>query len=304
MYQAAITALAAKAIDAWVPRRTGRLGSQLEDTAERATAWIDHYVEQRFAAQANSFGAAYILDFLLARHQRIGGGEQTGALVQRAVGFLEAGQCPDGAWSYSYQFGTQWRGGFGGWPQTTRGRTHSVNTGPALIALAHASARGFVVDKVRLQRGAAVLGAMRSGPGRYTYTYPLPLNFRRADQSIARGPVCEHALLACGASTREHLATAMRTFMQYHAGLRRAKKIDASWASPNNFSCYFYFYAYYHAALAARALGPDLAEPILAAIRQEILATAEIDGTWIDFAQTGKPYGTAMALLLLEMTQH
>ena len=47
----------------------------------------------------------------------------------------------------------------------------------------------------------------------------------------------------------------------------------------------------------------DAAKPILAAIRREILATPEIDGTWVDFAQTGKPYGTAMALLLLEMTR-
>ena len=38
-------------------------------------------------------------------------------------------------------------------------------------------------------------------------------------------------------------------------------------------------------------------------LRADILAAADPDATWTDFTDAGKPYGTAMALLVLHATR-
>ncbi|MCB9872019.1 MAG: DNRLRE domain-containing protein [Planctomycetes bacterium] len=302
MYRAAITALAAKALEVSLPHCAAERRARVDGATTRAAAWIEREMRDALPEEANTFGTTYLLDYALTRFGRMRD-DRAKALVTRAIDLVEKAQCPNGGWSYSRQFGTGWRGGFGGWPTTTLGRTHSVNTGPALLMLAAAKAGGFPIDAKRMERGVDALMRMRMAAGAYTYTFPVPLNFRRPAQSIARGPVCEQALWACGRVDKDDLNTALSTFLQHHSGLRRAKKIDASWSTPDNYSCYFYTFAYYHAAAAARAAGGEVGKQVLAAVRAELLATAEIDGTWVDFQQTGKPYGTAMALLALALTE-
>ena len=46
-----------------------------------------------------------------------------------------------------------------------------------------------------------------------------------------------------------------------------------------------------------------MARDVLAEIRKDILAVPEIDGTWADDEQSGKPYGSAMALMILRMAK-
>jgi len=48
--------------------------------------------------------------------------------------------------------------------------------------------------------------------------------------------------------------------------------------------------------LPAGAQGKYLTE-----IRNDLLKTNEVDGTWVDTHLFGKPYGTAMALMILKM---
>jgi hypothetical protein len=298
-FRCAVTALVAKALDAWSSKLPQ---AGIEDAVGRATTWIHRHLAGADPRSADSFGAAYALDFLLARYRRQNDAPSRKA-AQKGVEFLLGGQCPNGAWSYSHRFNASWRGGFGGWPKTTTGRVHSMNTGPALLCLAWARKRGLDVDQRALNRAIKVLKKMRVDPGVYTYTYPVPLNFSKPDQSIARGPVCEHALFAAGATSRKNLHTAVKRFLQYRDALRIPVKLNKSWGNPHCFSSYFYFYAYYHAALAIRALGKRTAAPLLKSLRDDILAVPEMDATWVDYHQGGKPYGTAMALLVLAMAE-
>jgi len=301
-YQSAITALITKALLLWSHDLDGDLGKQTTAAVDKACTWLRAHMRNADPKEASTFGATYMLDLFLARHAA-DPGPANKRTVERAIGFLLGGQCPDGAWSYSYGFGVNWIGGFGGWPRTDRGRTHSMNTGPALLFLAMANGAGFRVNSRAMRKAADVLEDMRESAGVYTYTYPLPLNFRRPDQSIARGPVCEHALLAWGKVERADLAKAMATFMKYKDGLRAPVKLDASWATPHNFSSYFYFYAYYHAVLAIRTMEGPQASKMRRQLRADILAVPEMDATWVDYHQLGKPYGTAMALLILKLTE-
>ena len=159
------------------------------------------------------------------------------------------------------------------------------------------------MDPARLARAVKALMDMRAGPGVYTYTYPFPRNFMKPDSSIARGPVCEQALFLCGAVPRKDLEAALGTFMKYRADLALPLKINAAWSNPHAFSCYFFFFAYYHAALAARELGGKKGREILAHLAEDILRLPEAEGAWLDWHMAGKPYGTAMALIVLHMAR-
>jgi hypothetical protein len=264
----------------------------------RGLAWLREYLAREDPAQANSFGAAYVLDAALACTAPLPKDERK-AFVGAAIAFLAGGQCDNGAWSYSLEFHRNWRGGFGGWPTTDKGRVHSVNTGPAIVFLQTAKRQGFSVSDEVLRRGVKVLQDMRVGPGVYTYTYPVPRVFEKPDQSIGRGPVCELALFLSGAATREDLATALEAFRKHRSHLRTNVKLDHSWSSPIASSSYFFFYAYYNAHLALKAAGGSLASELAAELRSDLLGFAEVDGTWMDFENNGKPYVTAMALLVL-----
>jgi tetratricopeptide (TPR) repeat protein len=299
----AIAALVARALDTWADRLPEPQQKAALAAVARTVAWIQKHLAEQDPKTASSFGAAYMLDFALDHQKRHPQKKANRALVETAMAFLLAGQCPDGAWSYNYRFNETWRGGIGGWPRTTRGRTHSMNTGPALLVLAEAHARGFAVDEKAMARAVGVLKKMRASAGVYTYTYPFPINFQKPDQSIARGPACEHALFKAGAVSRADLHTTLKTFMHYRDALRIPVKLNASWGNPHAFSSYFYFYAYYHAARAMVELGGNAAPAWLEALRQDLLAVPELDATWVDYHLAGKPYGTAMALLVLALAE-
>jgi len=49
-----------------------------------------------------------------------------------------------------------------------------------------------------------------------------------------------------------------------------------------------------HRKEATRALGD---------LRQDLLQVVEVDGTWLDFPDLGKPYATAAALLVLDLSR-
>ena len=306
-YRMAVSAFAAKALLVWRESMPADLKTRMRSAISRfEQRALTHLVEQD-PKQASTFGATYLVDYFLEAWRRKPS-KKSLARLEHAARFLIGGQCPNGAWSYSYAFGTRWRGGFGGWPRTTRGRTHSMNTGPALDFLLAARDAGAKIRKEPLARGLDVLAKMRSAPGVYTYTYPDPISFQKSDQSIARGPTCELALHLGKKASTEDLLTTLRRFMELRAALRTPVKLDPSWSSPHNFSSYFFFYAYYHGALAWKALQATEAHRkeatrALGDLRQDLLQVVEVDGTWLDFPDLGKPYATAAALLVLGLSR-
>ena len=307
LYRIAISAFAAKALLLWEKDSPPALQKRIHAALARFEKRAIKHLNRADPKQANTFGATYLVDYFLAA-KRLAPTEANLAHLTQAAQFLIAGQCPNGAWSYSYQFGTNWRGGFGGWPRTKRGRTHSINTGPTLGFLLGARAAGAKLETKAIDRGLAVLAKMRSAPGVFTYTYPDPISFRRSDQSIARGPSCEQALFLAEKASAQDLLKALRSFMKLRAALRAPVKLDPSWSSPHNFSSYFFFYAYYHGALAWKTLEAqkphrDEARKALRLLRADLLQIPELDGSWMDFPDLGKPYGTAAALLVLALSR-
>ena len=293
-YRVAITALVARSLHLWGTRLDADRGARARRAAERATAWLDREIKRVDPTRMDSFGAAYLLDYFLDL-------DETQAArrgdVPAAIRLLLAGQCPSGGWSYDYRFAVSWAKDRD--PRTFPARTHSMNTGLALLALARAQQQGHAVDAKALENGRKALLAMRERPGVYTYIYPGPKNFERPDSSAARGAVCEHALALLGAAPERDIDAAVDLFMDFRADLRSPVKVwGTTWLPPRAYTSYFYFFAYDHTARAIAHRKERTAEQ-LAQLRDDILRVVELDGTWLDFEPIGKPYGTAMALHIL-----
>jgi len=291
-----VTVLAAHALLLWSDDLDAQRKRRAKAALDRADRWLDEHVGAADARILNSFAAAYYVDYLLERHERK---QVAKKKVVAAIDTLVAGVCASGAWAYDRRFGESWKGGVGGWPKTTKGRMHSCNTGPALAALARARKAGLPVDANVIERGTMALRDMRVRTGVYTYTWPEPRNFESEDASIARAPVCELALFRLDMTPRAELRKTLDLFMKHRAGLLKPVKLTPGWIPPHGYSGYFYFFAYYHAAVALADLK---AEADLAKLREDLLAVVEPDGTWVDYPAIGKCYGTAMALMVLKIT--
>jgi tetratricopeptide (TPR) repeat protein len=299
MWQAAVTALAARSLHKWGTLLNDDLGKRAVAAAANATRWLDRQVGEVDPQAMETFGATYLLDYFLDL-------DESKAAVrgdtQGAVKLLLAAQCKNGGWSYSYRFAVNWRGGKGSWPKTDLGREHSMNTGPALVALARAKEQGLLVPAEVLEKGRKALESMRAAAGAYTYTFPEPRNFTQPSQSVGRACGCEHALRKLGGSSTADLEATIVLFMKHRVDLRAPVKLTEAWTSRHNYSSYFYHFAYDHAARAIIDHGESVPER-LGQIRSDLLRVAEADGTWIDFETIGKPYGTAMALHTLFLTR-
>jgi hypothetical protein len=293
----AITALVARALRRWKADVGGVEGERAARALARADARLEAEAKDADPLSANSFGTAYLLDYAVDRLAEDAGARP---LAEQAVRLVAGAQCANGGWSYDRAFGTGWKGGFGGWPPTDKGRVHSMNTGLSLLALARAKAAGLEVDADVLARGRDALLAMRVKPGVYTYTFPEPRNFETPDASAARGPLCEHALRLLDAATEKDLRAAVEPFLEWRGALRSVAKLSPSWLPPHAHSSYFVFFAYHHGARAVRAAEGKRARATLAKLQDDLLACVEADGTWVDFEESGKAYGTAAVLLVLD----
>jgi len=294
-YRASVTALSARALVSWAELLDAERAARSRDAVARADKWLRAYVETADPKTANGWDASYVLDYFVDRGAR--------PMTAKAVALLLGGQCPNGAWSYDHRFGTSWKGGFGGWPKTDQGRVHSMNTGPALVALSRAKKAGADVDAKALERGVKALLAMREGPGAFTYTYPDPKCWEKRETSIGRASACEQALVELGAAPEADLAGALSEFMVRRAELRAPVKLTDGWVSRVGSGSYFYHFAYYHAARALSEHGGEAGQASLRLLRDDLLAVVEADGTWMDFAPVGKAYGTAMSLLVLRLAR-
>ena len=199
-----------------VPCSTATGAMRSRKAAERATVWLNQEIRCIDPARMDSFGAAYLLDYFLDLDDA---GAAVRGDVPAAVRLLLAGQCPSGGWSYDYRFAVRWSKDRD--PRTFPARTHSMNTGLALLALARARRRGHDVDAKAMEEGRKALLAMRERAGVYTYIYPGPKNFHSPDSSVARGAICEHALALLGAVPDDDIDAA----------------VDSSWSFVRSFAC-------------------------------------------------------------------
>lgn len=297
-YDAAVTALVAGALDRCRDQLDEETDHAIARAVDSAIAALDDWIGIAAARPevADSWSAAYAVEFLAGMVDR---SARARSAVPAGVDLLFATQLRNGAWSYDFRFGEGWKGGFGGWPKTDKGRAHSINTAIALWALARAANGGFALDQDRVGRGLDRLADMREAATDFTYTWPEPKCFERPGQSLGRAAVCLQALTAFERAEPKDLDAAIGEYLARVGELHATCKLTAAWVGVGGTSSYFYLHSLFHAADAIEATGGAKAASRLAQLRDELLRVVEIDGTWLDYEHSGKVYGTAMAVAVL-----
>jgi hypothetical protein len=268
----AITSLASEALAFWAPRVPKPLGA-----AEARDRALD-YLEQ-WARRGNGGGAAfnnpYVLMELL-RARRMGG---AGAVVAR----IAKSQLADGNWTVY-----------------VAERPASFNTALNILALRAAKEKGLDVPKDVLERGVAALQAMRQKGDLFPYSTMKGHEWMTTEHgSIARDPLCEHALLANGKGDARKLAAALARFERFAHELRRPTKQLYDYFNARGHGGYYFFFAHRNAFEAAALADGKTRDRVRAFVREAVLAAREGDGTFMDHQMIGRAYATAQALCIL-----
>lgn len=222
---------------------------------------------------------------LLCHLLREGGGEGDPGLrghLERIVGDLIALQPDTGAWFHEYP--------------------NPFVIASVLVALKDAADQGIPVDAAVVEKGAKALVACRARDGAYTYGY-RPGGSRRANipGSAGRMPLCEHALSLWGFGEEGALEAALRAAFEHHPKLAAVRKYDDH-ADSLGYGGFFFWYDMHSRTEAILHLPEgELRSDLVARQKQLILDLPEIDGCFVDSHELGRVYGTAMAMLCLEM---
>ncbi|MEM7456553.1 MAG: hypothetical protein AAF456_19565 [Planctomycetota bacterium] len=193
----------------------------------------------------------------------------------------------------------------GGWSHEYR---NPFVTGTALCALKEAADAGATVNMEVVAGGCRSLARDRFDNGAYPYSSLDPRaqdngegDGRQIAASAGRMPLCELGLLYWDASNAESLRFAVMQSMELHDNLDKALKYD-NHTDNMAYGGFFFWYDMRGRSEAIRYM-PDSPEKneLIAQQRRIILALPEFDGCFVDSHELGRCYGTAMAILSLNL---
>ncbi len=226
---------------------------------------------------------AYRLRFLVARLRL---GSETLENVNRAVTKLESVQGNRGSWYHEY--------------------SNSFVTATALVALADAKQAGASINQDIVEKGLLSLQRDRYANGAYPYSSGRGNRSNATDDgdiaaSAGRMPICELALLLWGKSDQTRLQFAVEKSLEHHDKLSVAYKYD-NHTSTLAYGGFFFWYDMQSRAEAIQHLtNPEFRAAAARQHQQLILALPELDGCFVDSHELGRCYGTAMALLSMDV---
>jgi tetratricopeptide (TPR) repeat protein len=275
----AITAIAVDALMHVDKKLPGALSATSAKVRERALEFLRRFArdDSQHPAAMQAFNDPYALRLFVQLGEKVPA-ESLIARIARA-------QLPDGNWTvYNAE------------------RPASFNTALAVMALQEAKSAGLAVPEATLANGIAALEKMRQPSGRFPYSTAPGHDWMTSEWgSIARDPLCEHVLLACGKSSRENLAGALQRYLKFNAELRVPTKRLYDYFNSRGHAGYYFFFAHRNALEAARAFAePELVARVESAARDAVTSAMEGDGSFMDKFLLGRAYGTAMALLIVE----
>ncbi len=274
-WKAAYTGIAIQAVTAWMGKDPERK-AETEAAVDRARKFLVNWSRQKSRGLLGAFNHPYAIQALLQL------GEKEAA--QRLADKVLAEQAADGSWSV---YGPN--------------RPTSFNTAQSILAMVAAREAGLTVSQAAIDKACAALQRMRSDKELFPYS-PILGHERLTTEfgSIARDPLCEHALLRAGKGDALKLAGALRRFLRFHHELRAPTKHYSGDFNSRFHGSYFFFFSL-HSAIeaAAHVKDADLRARVVAGVQAAMLEAAEKDSSAIDHMMYGRAYGTAMALLIL-----
>ena len=264
-----------EAIAAWMEKDPQRI-EKAETAIDRARSFLVDWSKQERGNTLGAFNHPYAIRALLALGET--------QAVQRLVDRVLREQAADGSWSV---YGPQ--------------RPTSFNTAQAILALVESRDAGLAVPQTTIDRGCAALEQMRAETDLFPYSPILGHGWMTTEfGSIARDPLCEHALLSADQGDANKLDEALKRFLMFQQELRAPTKHYSGDFNGRGHGSYFLFYGLHNAIeAAAHVKDADLRAKIIAGVQGAMLEVAEKDSSAIDHSMYGRAYGTAMALLIM-----
>ncbi|MEM8709484.1 MAG: hypothetical protein AAGG01_00915, partial [Planctomycetota bacterium] len=172
-------------------------------------------------------------------------------------------------------------------------------TGPTLIALYQAKARGYTVDDQVVTRALDALEGARTSEGTYAYS-GTPSGPTEMPGSSARSSAAEVALHLAGRADDSHLRVAIAGFTRSWEFLQERKSQQGTHVGPYGIAPYYFFFGHTYAALAIERLPAAERGMWRDEVRRLLWETRESDGGWNDrIFPRSKSYGTAMSLIAI-----
>ena len=210
------------------------------------------------------------------------------AELQRCVESLESIKTRRGGWYHEYN--------------------NPFVTATALNALSEARNAGAKVNSSKVTEGVASLAGDRFANGAYPYGSsrgpkgdPKPGTARQIAASAGRMPLCELGLWNWKEATDERLTSAITVSFDMHDHLTSALKYDDHTSN----MAYGGFFFWYDMRGRSEAISKIEDEQVRAGFESKqkeiILSLPELDGCFVDSHELGRCYGTAMALLSLDL---
>ncbi|KAF0246542.1 MAG: hypothetical protein FD180_540 [Planctomycetota bacterium] len=284
-YAPARSALAACALRAALPRLDAARAAKAKEGASRAVQFVREWEDRPGDWIWQITYVLHLETRLLAESK----GAEKEAAAKRVKKLLEsvARMESGGAWSYM-----------------PAPRLHTFNTAPILLSLAELKALGVAVDAKMLERAAGWLEKNRLGK-KAVFHYGTQMTGLTSDAqpegSAMRSPLIELALTKAGFEKEAgRVRESIDLFFKHLEEVRGTSKV---WESHFDASvvhdAYHYYFGCWYAARTLRLLPANDQRGFAAKLIEQILATQEIDGGFVDGQMQGKSVGTALALLSL-----
>ncbi len=208
-----------------------------------------------------------------------------------------------GGWNYSRRAGYL----------SPRNSASTFMTAPALQALFHAKARGYLVPDEVVEEALTALDRARTKVGGYAYgSGRKNLNENTEEQlrfmdlgpsSAARAAVCETTLMLAGRGDKNRHRVALELFFKHWDDLAIRKSQLGTHIKPYGIAPYYFMFGHLYCAQAIELVeDAKLRDGFRAQMRQILARSVDDKGTWND-RQFGRSagYGTAMALMTMNM---
>jgi hypothetical protein len=209
---------------------------------------------------------------------------QVSAALRRIVGGLIDMQPKNGAWYHEYP--------------------NPFVIASVLVTLRAAEDSGVEVPSEVVDRGVRALLACRASNGAFSYGYrPNNAEGTKIAAAAGRMPLAEHALSLWGHGKEGALLGAVEAAFEHHQHMEEVRKYDDH-ANALGYGGFFFWYDMHARTEAILHLQAGAErDRLLAMQRAIIMALPEIDGCFVDSHELGRVYGTAMALICLQLLE-
>ncbi|MFT4537961.1 MAG: hypothetical protein ACI841_003872 [Planctomycetota bacterium] len=244
---------------------------------------------------------AYMLSFLGACvGDRFGNHDQLREVMAEVVADLEERQKSGGGWSYYLTSDLDS-------DADPYDISMSFTTAAILIGLHRAQEAGVTVPESVLGAALGCLERMRNPNGTYIYmmNHVAESAGRASGEGGAagRGPVCALARYLHGRSDRDELRLTLDMFARNKEGLARERRKSLMHCGVEAQGSHYVFFDYMTTAAAIAALPEQEREEYRRMLLGEILASRNVDGSFIGNSFIGPSFGTAAAIRSLHQLQ-